>query len=132
MHEAALLKVFNKFEGHCHFCGDEIDFDKRGWASDLNRHWEADHVTLPRFRGRVGSDESELRTSPPWSGAKGSVEKRSDVDLIVLVDLCAAPKCFLLAHAIGTLLAGARTVDATPADASASNLASTEHADHFL
>ncbi len=44
MQEAALRKIYEKTCGHCHFCGDKIDFEKRGWAPDLAGRWEADHV----------------------------------------------------------------------------------------
>src|SRR5438270_10634283 len=35
-YERRLLKIFLKTEGHCHFCGDEIEFEKRGWNIDLS------------------------------------------------------------------------------------------------
>lgn len=44
MREAALWKIYEKTNGHCHFCGDKIDFEKRGWAANLAGRWEADHV----------------------------------------------------------------------------------------
>jgi hypothetical protein len=56
MNETALQRVFDKFEGHCHFCGDEIDRDKRGWAQDLRRRWEADHVVMTTKGGSNNPD----------------------------------------------------------------------------
>ena len=41
-----LKTVFNKTLGHCHFCGDPLDFQKYG-LKDINNidgAWEADHV----------------------------------------------------------------------------------------
>ncbi len=65
MHEAALKRIYQKFEtsdrrglqsGHCHFCGDEIEFDKRGWARDLAGYWEADHVIQKEKGGSNNPD----------------------------------------------------------------------------
>lgn len=39
-----LLKIFLKTQGYCHFCGDEIDFEKYGRANDPSDRWEVDHV----------------------------------------------------------------------------------------
>ena len=50
MRESALRKIFEKTHGHCHFCGDPIEFEKRGWNSALNGHWEVDHV-VQRHKG---------------------------------------------------------------------------------
>jgi hypothetical protein len=56
MREAALRDVFEKFRGHCHFCGDEIEIGKRGWAPDLTGRWEADHVIQRRKGGSNNPD----------------------------------------------------------------------------
>jgi len=44
----ALLRIFEKTSGHCHFCGDPLDFEKRGRKHP--RGWESDHV-IPAKRG---------------------------------------------------------------------------------
>lgn len=59
MNEAALQKVFLKFKGHCHFCGDVLDFHKRGWAPDLSGRWEADHV-IQRTKGGSNNPDNFL------------------------------------------------------------------------
>jgi hypothetical protein len=46
-----LLRIFLKTEGHCHFCGDELDFEKRGWDADLTGRWEVDHVIQRKKKG---------------------------------------------------------------------------------
>ena len=44
----ALVRVFQKTSGHCHFCGDPLDFRKRG--RKYTQGWESDHV-IPAKRG---------------------------------------------------------------------------------
>ena len=39
------------FDGHCHFCGDEIELNKRGWTARMSGHWEADHVVQKKNGG---------------------------------------------------------------------------------
>lgn len=51
MRESMMRDLFDMFDGHCHFCGDEIEFDKRGWSTQLAGHWEADHVVQRRKGG---------------------------------------------------------------------------------
>jgi hypothetical protein len=50
---AGLLEIFAKTNGHCHFCGDRIVFEHRGWSERPDGHWEVDHVTQ---RGKGGRD----------------------------------------------------------------------------
>lgn len=52
MREAELREVFAKTNGHCHFCGDPVEYPKRGWAADLSGRWEVDHV-IQRGKGGV-------------------------------------------------------------------------------
>jgi 5-methylcytosine-specific restriction endonuclease McrA len=45
----ALVRIFMKTNGHCHFCGDALDFEKIG-----RRHangWERDHIITKRQGG---------------------------------------------------------------------------------
>ncbi len=56
MREPELLKIFRKTRGHCHFCGDKIKFENRGWSEEPDGHWEADHVFQ---RGKGGAKTSE-------------------------------------------------------------------------
>ena len=44
MNKSQLLLIFQKTQGHCHFCGDPLEFEKRGWCEgDLTGYWEIDH-----------------------------------------------------------------------------------------
>ena len=55
--EKKLRTIYEKTEGHCHFCGDPIVFDKRGWKDgDSTGYWEVDHVIQ---RGKGGKDTVE-------------------------------------------------------------------------
>ena len=58
MRESNLKEIFDMFDGHCHFCGDQIEFYKRGWATQLAGHWEADHVVQRKKGG--GDDINNL------------------------------------------------------------------------
>jgi len=59
MNQAQLRAIFNKTAGHCHFCGDEIIFERRGWALDLSGYWEIDHV-IQRHKGGGRSPDNCL------------------------------------------------------------------------
>ena len=48
--------IFEKTDGHCHFCGDPLVFRKRGWSSRPNGHWEIDHVVQRKKGGAAGRD----------------------------------------------------------------------------
>jgi 5-methylcytosine-specific restriction endonuclease McrA len=50
MRENGLRLIFDKTSGHCHFCGDPIKFQNRGWCEKPNGHWEVDHV-IQRDKG---------------------------------------------------------------------------------
>ena len=50
MRENSLHQVFEKTHGHCHFCGDQLTFENRGWAEKPSGHWESDHV-IQRDKG---------------------------------------------------------------------------------
>jgi len=53
-----LVAVFNKTNGHCHFCGDPLILEKYG-VKDINNlegSWEADHVIQ---KGKGGSKDIE-------------------------------------------------------------------------
>jgi 5-methylcytosine-specific restriction endonuclease McrA len=40
-----LRTIWDKTKGHCHFCGDPVEFEKRGWQDgDMTGFWEVDHV----------------------------------------------------------------------------------------
>lgn len=54
----SLVAIFQKTEGHCHFCGDPLILSKYGCKdiNDLNGAWEADHVIQ---RGKGGKKEAE-------------------------------------------------------------------------
>jgi hypothetical protein len=57
--EAELLKVFKSTKGRCHFCGDRIKFENRGWSENPDGHWEADHV-FQRAKGGAKTFENCL------------------------------------------------------------------------
>lgn len=53
-----LKEIFNRTDGHCHFCGDGVVFKKYG-MKDINNVtgvWEADHI---KQKGKGGSKYSE-------------------------------------------------------------------------
>jgi hypothetical protein len=52
--EFFLHSVFSKTGGHCHFCGDRLRFDNRGFSEEPRGHWEVDHVVQ---RGKGGYDD---------------------------------------------------------------------------
>jgi hypothetical protein len=57
MNPKQLREVWEKTNGHCHFCGDSVEFEKRGWREgDLTGYWEVDHVIQ---RGKGGSQSVE-------------------------------------------------------------------------
>jgi HNH endonuclease len=49
--EDELWEVFQKTGGHCHYCGDRLRFENRGWSANPRGHWEADHVIQRRKGG---------------------------------------------------------------------------------
>ncbi len=57
MTQIELRQIWAKTEGHCHFCGDPVDFRKRGWRDgDLAGFWEIDHVIQRNKGGSVFAD----------------------------------------------------------------------------
>lgn len=53
-----LKAIFEKTDGHCHFCGDSVVLERYGVKdiSDLDGAWEADHIIQ---KGKGGSKASE-------------------------------------------------------------------------
>jgi len=52
-----LKEIFDRTEGHCHFCGDAISFKKYG-LKDVNSTlgvWEADHI---KQKGKGGGKDA--------------------------------------------------------------------------
>lgn len=52
-------RIFKKTNGRCHFCGDRLTQDNRGYPAKeeaWNGHWEVDHVV---YRKRGGPDSEE-------------------------------------------------------------------------
>jgi HNH endonuclease len=49
-------EIFDKTDGHCHFCGDPLVFTKRGWSPRPNGNWEIDHVIQRKKGGHAGKD----------------------------------------------------------------------------
>jgi len=56
MHEHSLRHIYGRTIGHCHFCGDPIKFENRGWSEKPDGHWEVDHVIQ---RGKGGTKRSD-------------------------------------------------------------------------
>jgi 5-methylcytosine-specific restriction endonuclease McrA len=53
MTEKQYRAIWEKTQGHCHFCGDPLVFEKRGRShTDQEGAWEADHVIQ---KGKGGS-----------------------------------------------------------------------------
>jgi len=54
MTKAQLRAVLKKTGGHCHFCGDPVDFRRRGYRHErLDGSWELDHVVQRAKGGTV-------------------------------------------------------------------------------
>ena|SRR2546426_9876813 len=57
MTEKQLRQIWDRTSGHCHFCGDPVEFVKRGWkVGALTGYWEVDHVIQ---KGKGGSNSVE-------------------------------------------------------------------------
>jgi 5-methylcytosine-specific restriction endonuclease McrA len=57
MTKTELRQIWEKTQGHCHFCGDPVQFDKRGWRDgDLAGYWDVDHVIQKDKGGSVQAD----------------------------------------------------------------------------
>jgi 5-methylcytosine-specific restriction endonuclease McrA len=56
MTERQLKAIWARTAGHCHFCGDPVDFEKRGWAPQLDGYWEVDHVIQRGKGGQKGAE----------------------------------------------------------------------------
>lgn len=57
MTEKQLRQIWERTSGHCHFCGDAVEFEKRGWTGDdLTGYWEVDHIIQ---KGKGGSTTAE-------------------------------------------------------------------------
>jgi HNH endonuclease len=56
MREDQLWEVFQKTGGHCHYCGDRLRFENRGWSALTDGHWELDHVIQRKKGGNTGPD----------------------------------------------------------------------------
>jgi hypothetical protein len=55
---STLRSIFDKTSGHCHFCGDSLNFERYALHSEaqLNGAWEVDHVVQ---KGKGGRNDSE-------------------------------------------------------------------------
>ncbi len=57
MDSKTLREIWDKTKGHCHFCGDPVTFELRGWKEgSLKGYWEVDHI-IQRQKG--GSKTAE-------------------------------------------------------------------------
>lgn len=55
--EKALLRVFLKTEGHCHFCGDPLSFEQRRRGKS-DSAWESDHIFQLKKGGPRGAENT--------------------------------------------------------------------------
>jgi hypothetical protein len=69
MTEKQQRQIWDKTSGHCHFCGDPVDFEKRGWADDL----AATGRSTTSFRGGRAAPNQSRTASPPAPDAIASV-----------------------------------------------------------
>jgi 5-methylcytosine-specific restriction endonuclease McrA len=53
----ALVRIFEKTSGHCHFCGDPLDFEKVG--RKYPKGWEKDHI-IPKKQGGTRRQDNLL------------------------------------------------------------------------
>lgn len=61
MTNAKLKEIWSKTSGCCHFCGDSVKLQKRGWRSgNMDGYWEVDHVIQ---RGK-GGDKNAANCLP--------------------------------------------------------------------
>ena len=58
MRENQLREIFAKTNGHCHFCGDRVQFEKRGYpkSGGLKGYWQVDHVIQLDKGGKKSAD----------------------------------------------------------------------------
>jgi len=61
MRESSLMAIFDKTGGHCHFRGDAIRFEIRGWSEDPDGLWEVDHV-IQKDKGGAKTADNCLPT----------------------------------------------------------------------
>jgi 5-methylcytosine-specific restriction endonuclease McrA len=59
MTKKQLREIWEKTSGHCHFCGDLTEFEKRGWKDDEPGCWEVDHI-IQKGRGGNSSPDNCL------------------------------------------------------------------------
>jgi len=84
MREAQLRQVWEKTKGHCHFCGDPVEFHKRGWrAGDPKGYWEADHV-IQRGKGGLNVADNYLPACTRCNRLRWHRTGRAIRDLLLL------------------------------------------------
>jgi hypothetical protein len=94
-YEKSLLKVFLKTNGHCHFCGDELDFESRRRSKHPNA-WEQDHFVAKRRGGADNVDNllpacwqcNQLR----WSRTGRGIRRRLVAGMLAIKDPEIAPR----------------------------------------
>ena len=66
MTEKQRRQIWEKTSGHCHFCGDPVTYERRGWREgDLTGYWEVDHV-IQRQKGGGSSVQNYLPACTRW------------------------------------------------------------------
>jgi hypothetical protein len=87
-----LRTIWEKTNGHCHFCGDALSFGKRGYRRQrAGGRWEADHVTQRHRGGAVGVENrlpactrcNRLR----WHRAGGEIRQLLRLGIIALSEI---------------------------------------------
>ena len=56
MNDETLRQIYQKTNGHCHFCGDRLSFNNYGADATTREPWEVDHVTQRQKGGPKGPE----------------------------------------------------------------------------
>ena len=76
MDAKTLREIWDKTNGHCHFCGDPVSFELRGWKEgSLKGYWEVDHV-IQRQKGGSKTAENCLPPAPAVIDSDGTGPER--------------------------------------------------------
>ena len=88
MTKSELREIFDKTTGHCHFCGDPLVFENRGWSPEWDGHWEVDHVVQRQKGGPNGSENCLAACTPcnrlRWQRTGGKLRELLVLGLIAV------------------------------------------------
>lgn len=84
MTEAQYREIWDKTNGHCHFCGDPVSLRKRGYRRDrADGCWEADHV-VQRDKAGISSIANYLPACTPCNRLRWHRKGAAIRDLLLL------------------------------------------------